>query len=133
MIAISYPFRVRGGVRTTTNYDQVVRGQLIDAVATNQGERLMNPNWGCNLRAKLFDPSDSLVQSDVAGQIARSLPNFVPRSQITRTNLAVSPGESNLVTVDIGYRTSSYAPEVSLSMPIETDTVSNLAGSDVST
>jgi phage baseplate assembly protein W len=133
MIAISFPFRVRGGVTTTTDYNQVVRGQLIDAVATNEGERLMNPSWGCNLRARVFDSSDSLVASDVSGQISHKLPNFVPRALITKANLVVNPDEPNLVQMNIGYRTSNYAPEVDLSVAVDANTVSDSAGTSVTT
>lgn len=131
MRAISYPFTVRGSIRTTTNPDQIVRGQVIDAVATNQGERLMNPEWGCNLRAQVFDPSDTLVRSDLAGQIARKLPNFVPRATITRADLAVDPAEPNLVRVNIGYKASNYSPEASLSVPLDTSNTDASSGSEV--
>ena len=130
MRAISFPFTARGSIRTTTNPDQVVRGQVIDAVATNQGERLMNPEWGCNLRAQVFDPSDNLVRSDEAGQMARKLAAFVPRASITRADLVVDRSEPNLVRVNIGYRASNYSPEANLSIPLDTTTTDASSGSE---
>ena len=132
MRALSVPFRVRGGVVATEDYEEIVRGQVIDAVATNAGERLMNPTWGCNLRDRVFDPSDSLVRSDVAGQIRRKLPNFVPRAVVTGVDLAIDDNQPNLVRVNVGYKASSYSPEVNVSVPVDTPGTDLSSGSDTS-
>ena len=72
MIAFSSPFSLSGGsVVTTNSYDKIVRDQLIDAVVTNQGERVMNPDWGCNIQAVLYDPSSSLERFDTAVALTR--------------------------------------------------------------
>ena len=68
MKAISFPFRfVSGNIAATTTYDEIVRGQIIDALMTNQGERVFRPRYGCDIQAALFDPRDELVRRDAAG------------------------------------------------------------------
>ena len=67
--SISFPFRfVSGNIAATNTYDEIVRGQVIDALMTNQGERVMRPRYGCDIQAALFDPRDELVRKDAAGR-----------------------------------------------------------------
>lgn len=120
MIAFVPPFMLRAGsVSSTTSYDQIVRDQLIDAITTNQGERVMNPEWGCNIQAVLYDPSSALERFDTAAYIRDRLIHMVPRALIKSVSVDVSDAEPNVVYIDILYKASSYAPESSLSMNIE--------------
>jgi len=121
MIALKVPFTVEAGaVATTSQYPRIVRSQVIDAVTTNQGERLMNPTYGCNILANLFDPSDQLVQSDVAGQVAAKLPNFCPRCLVTGVTLTPEHNEENIVIINIRYTESQFSPETAVAIPLDT-------------
>ena len=69
--ALTFPFRIvpGGTLATTSRYEEIVRAQVIDGLMTNLGERVMRPNYGCDIQAALFDPSDELVRLDAASQI----------------------------------------------------------------
>jgi len=58
--SINFPFTIgpNGIVVETTSYEMVVRAQVIDALMTNQGERVFRPRYGCDIQSSLFDPSD---------------------------------------------------------------------------
>lgn len=121
MIALKVPFAINSGaIATTPSYSQIVKGQVIDAVTTNQGERLMNPTYGCNILANLFDPGDTLVQSDVAGQIAAKLPNFVPRALVSDVALAPQPGADGTIIVNIRYAESQFSPAADVAIVVNT-------------
>ena len=57
-----------------------MRGQVIDALMTNLGERVFRPRYGCDIQAALFDPTDELVRRDAAGQIKNRLEQLVTRA-----------------------------------------------------
>ena len=121
MIAFSNPLSIlNGSIVSTTNYEKIVRDQLIDALVTNQGERVMNPDWGCNIQSVLYDPSSSLERQDTAGYIRDRLVNLVPRALIRSVTVDVSDAEPNLVYIDIKYKTSNYSPESSVSVALDT-------------
>lgn len=120
MIAFSVPFSVaKGSVGSTESYDKIVRDQLIDAVATNQGERVMNPDWGCNIQAVLYDPSSSLERFDAASYIRDRLIHMVPRALIRSVTVDVDDGNPSVVYIDINYKASAYSPESSVSMSLD--------------
>ena len=55
-----------------------MRCQVIDALMTNQGERVFRPRYGCDIQAALFDPTDELVRRDAGAQIKPAWSNWCP-------------------------------------------------------
>lgn len=108
-----------GSVASTDNYDRIVRNQVIDALTTNQKERVMHPDWGCDIQSMLFDPSDELDRQDTASRVRDRLIQFVPRSFIKSANVQLGD-TPNLVYIDIAYKASSYSPVSTVSVGLDT-------------
>jgi phage baseplate assembly protein W len=120
MKAFSTPMRVTAGaISETTDYDKIVRGQVIDAVTTNQGERVMNPEWGCDIQAMLFDPSSLLERNDTAAYVRDRLIHFLPRAYIRSVSVDASDSEPNIVYIEVTYKPSAYAPESTVSVGLD--------------
>jgi phage baseplate assembly protein W len=117
--AISHPFRLGpdGHIVPTATYEELVRGQVIDALMTNQGERVMRALYGCDIQAALFDPAEELVRRDAASMIKSRLQQFVPRA-IVRSVEVRTTQEPNVVTVIVVYRPSLYATDSVVSVPV---------------
>jgi len=121
MKAFDIPLSISNGTITTTdNYDRIVRNQVIDALTTNQGERVMHPEWGSNIQSVLFDPSDMLERQDTAAYVRDRLVQFVPRSFIKSVGVNVPDAEPNIVLIDVQYKSSSYMPASSVTVGIDT-------------
>ena len=120
MRAIAFPFRLTNsmGFAIATTYEEIVRGQVIDALMTNQGERVFRPRYGCDIQAALFDPRDELVRRDAAGIIRKRLEDFVPRC-IVRNVTVEAPVDSTVLYVNITYKPSVLAADVTLAVPID--------------
>lgn len=128
MKAFDIPLSINNGtISMTDNYDRIVRNQVIDALTTNQGERVMHPDWGCDIQAVLFNPSDLLERQDTAAYVRDRLVQFVPRSFIKSVGVNVSDAEPNLVLIDVNYKSSSYMPESSVTVGL--NTAANSTGS----
>lgn len=134
MKALAFPFRldVDGGLATTTDYSQVVRGQVIDALMTNLGERKMRPRYGCDVQAALFDPSEELERTDAAGLLKGKLSALVPRAMVRSVRIDVpAPGKTTSfvgqtggegeVIISILYRPTPYAEDVNLAIPVASE------------
>ena len=118
MKALAVPFRFTGkAVQATDNYYEVVRAQVIDAVMTNQGERVFRPRYGCDVQSALFDPRDELVRRDAASVIKRRLESMVPRCFVRSVEI-VAPGANSDLYILIRYRVSTIANEIELSIPV---------------
>lgn len=121
MKAFDIPLRiVNGTIHHTEDYDRIVRNQVIDALTTNSGERVMHPDWGCDVQALLFDPSDALERQDTASYVRDRLIQFVPRSFIREVSVDVSDAEPNVVLIDIQYKSSSYMPTSNVTVGLDT-------------
>jgi Bacteriophage baseplate protein W len=120
MRAISFPFRFSAyqGVALAATNEEIVRGQVIDALMTNQGERVFRPRYGCDIQAALFDPRDELVRRDAAGIIRKRLEDLVPRC-IVRSCTVEAPVDSTILFVNIIYKPSVLAADVSVSVPVD--------------
>ena len=121
MKALAFPFRldVNGSVATTTDYSQVVRGQVIDALMTNLGERKMRPRYGCDVQAAVFDPTEDLERSDAASVLKGKLSALVPRAIIK--SVRVDAGGDGEVVISILYRPTPYAEDVNLAVPVASE------------
>lgn len=121
MRAFTAPLSIANGtIQTTENYDRIVRDQVIDALTTNQGERVMHPDWGCDVQAMLFDPSDMLERSDTASYVRDRLVQFVPYAFIKSVDVSVSDAEPNIVYIEVKYKASKYVPESSVTVALNT-------------
>lgn len=128
MLAFRSPLQIlNGSMAATSNYDDIVRGQLLDALTTNQGERVMHPTWGCNIQQRLYDPASSLERNDVAAQIRNLLVHMVPRALILSVSVQVSDEEPNKVYIDLVYKASSYSPASSMSVAVDTTSNESIA------
>jgi phage baseplate assembly protein W len=131
--ALAFPFQFGGGAKqsaplVTTDYDQIVRGQIIDALMTNLGERKMRPRHGCDIQSALFDPSQELERSDAAGLIKARLGVLVPRALVRSVqidapgygsrNFAGVPGE---VYITVQYRSTPYSQDSTVAVPVASE------------
>jgi uncharacterized protein len=123
MRALRYPFQLnsKGSVRSTDKYHEIVHGQVIDALMTNQGERVFRPRYGCDIQAALFDPVDELSRRDAASYIMARLEQFVTRATVRSVTVERSPRELSEVIIEIVYRITPLSPDVTLTMPISSE------------
>ncbi len=123
-VAIGFPFHLdaSGMPATTVSYEDVVRGQVIDALMTNQGERVMRARYGCDIQAAIFDPADELVRRDAGNQIKARLEALVPRCIVRNITVDIpATGQRGVVNVNILYRPSVYSSDTSLTVPVASE------------
>ena len=99
-IGVSLPFS-KPFTSTYTTKDQI-KSNLINLLLTDIGERVMNPNFGCDLRRFLFEGITETNMEVVAASLSNSISIFVP--EINVTNIEVVPEyDSNTINLTINY------------------------------
>jgi phage baseplate assembly protein W len=102
-IGVSLPFS-KPFTSTYTTKDQI-KSNLINLLLTEVGERVMNPNFGCELRRFLFEGITDFNTEELAASLRNSISIFVP--EITVTNIGISPTSniniSNTIDLTISY------------------------------
>jgi phage baseplate assembly protein W len=99
-IGVSLPFS-KPFTSTYTTKDQI-KSNLINLLLTDIGERVMNPNFGCDLRRFLFEGITETNMEAVVASLSNSISIFVP--EINVTNIEVVPEyDSNTINLTINY------------------------------
>ena len=101
-IGVSLPFDGPGVFNSTYTTKDQIKSNLVNLLLTDIGERVMNPNFGCNLRKFLFegitdDNSELLINS-----LTDSISVFVP--QVTVRDITLDPiPDSNSINLTVNY------------------------------
>jgi phage baseplate assembly protein W len=100
---VSYPFLGTGwAFPPVFEYDRAtvtlvsgvkdIEESLNILLSTSLGERVMQPKYGCNLAAHVFDPLDSSVIGYLKDRVQKSILFYEPR--ITVESITVTPANS---------------------------------------
>ncbi len=82
-----------GGVFNKISGINMIKGAVEQLLLTERGERVMLPNYGCNLRRYLFQPLDETTFNNIRREIETSFTNYIVGARIAK--LSVFPtGES---------------------------------------
>ena len=65
----------------------------VNLLMTNKGERLMNPEYGSDIRRYLFEPLDYGTANQITGNIKSTIDTFEPR--ISVLNLRALPNDDD--------------------------------------
>ena len=80
-VGVGLPFNAPGVFKTTYTTQESIRANLINFFLTNQPERYLNPTFGGNLRAFIFqqinDGNIEFLQQDIQSQLGIHFPNVI--------------------------------------------------------
>ena len=79
-----------------------IKQAIVNLLLTNKGEKLMNPEYGSNIRSYLFEPLDYGTAAEIKGNIKYTIDRWEPRINIL--NLNATPNfDDNGFDVDMTY------------------------------
>jgi phage baseplate assembly protein W len=81
-IGVSVPFSGPAVFNSTYQTKDQIKSNLINYFLTNKGERYLNPNFGGNLRATLFEQISEQTLSGLEVQIQADLSVFFPMVRV---------------------------------------------------
>jgi phage baseplate assembly protein W len=101
---MAFPFHIAPDGRTATpeNLDAHVRGEIIQLLLTNPGERPFLPSFGGGLRRLIFEGNDDVTAGLAKATISQAL-NYWLKERIELTALDVR-AENATLNVDLSYR-----------------------------
>lgn len=80
--------------------DQALLESVINILATEPGERIMYPDFGCSLAKYLFEPLDYITASSITSTIKYALNKFEPRIE-NLVVLAIPDQNENTYNIDV--------------------------------
>jgi phage baseplate assembly protein W len=70
---------------------------------TAPGERLMRPDYGCDLRRFLFAPNTVSTRRLIAAEVSRAIPPWEARVDLTGVDVTASPVEPAELDIVVNY------------------------------
>lgn len=111
---MAFPFHIGSDGRCAT-YESLadhVRGEVIQLLLTNPGERPMMPVFGAGLRRLVFEGNQDITAGIAKAAISQSI-SFWLQERVELILLEVTPIESTL-NVDISYKVIATGEKIQL-------------------
>jgi len=101
-IGVALPFNGPGVFKSTYTTKDQIKSNLINLLLTDIGERIMNPNFGTNLKRFLFEGITNINNEALIDSLNNSISIYIP--EVTVTNIILIPTtDSNLINLSINY------------------------------
>lgn len=95
--------------------DDCLKQALKNLILTNKYERPFRPEYGGDIRRRLFDLFDSIDRSDFESRLRTAIKNYEPRAVLDAYSISVKEfPDKNALTVTITYRNAITLSDVSL-------------------
>jgi phage baseplate assembly protein W len=103
VIGVSLPFNAPGVFNKTYSTKDQIKSNLINLLLTDKGERIMNPEFGADLRRSLFDNiTDSNIEL-LKLKIVDAINIFIPEIELGTVDVIANP-DYNTLDITINYR-----------------------------
>ena len=102
-IGVSLPFNGPVAFNSTYSTSDQIKSNLINLLLTNKGERIMNPQFGADLKTVLFEGITDDTSDIITRLIKENVAIFVPEVTIINVNI-VKQIDQNTISVTVQYR-----------------------------
>ena len=94
----------RGAIEMVSEHESV-RQSILLLLSTVPGERVMRPEYGCDLFRLVFSPRDETTCGLAIHFVRLALERWEPRIDIVRLDAIHSPGAPGVLMIELEYRT----------------------------
>jgi phage baseplate assembly protein W len=102
-IGIALPFNAPSAFRSTYSFKDQLKYNLINLLLTNKGERILNPNFGTDIRKQLFNQINEDTYNALIDDIRSTIELYIPQVTIEKLE-AVPSYDQNTITINLSYR-----------------------------
>jgi phage baseplate assembly protein W len=98
-----------------------VRQSIEIILSTSKGERVMRPDFGCDLDKLLFAPNTGATQALAEFEVSEALRTWEPRIELLDVAARAGGDHGEQLLIDIGYRVRSTDNRFNLVYPFYLD------------
>jgi hypothetical protein len=92
-----------GAIDTVVD-DEAIRQSLMLLISTRPGERVMRPEYGCDLARLVFSPNDDTTAGLAIHFVRRAVERWESRVEVLRVDATRDPEESTRLVIALDYR-----------------------------
>lgn len=90
--------------------EQTVRQALLMLLSTRPGERVLRPEYGCDLHRLVFEPNDETTAGIAIYHVRRAIERWEPRVEILGLDAGPDPEDLGRLDIRLEYRVR-FLPE----------------------
>lgn len=105
-IRIPFDLDEFGSVATITNPDAQAMQHVKSIVATNPGERVMQPEYGIPLRTYMFEPAPGAVDAAIHQDVITQMALWEPSIQVLSIEPQVDEDQLGVVDIQVNFATN---------------------------
>lgn len=96
-------FGASGGVEMV-QYNDSIRQALLLLFSTRPGERVMRPDYGCDIHRLIFSPNDDTTAGLAIYYVQRAIDRWEPRIDVLRLDAGRDPEQPERLNILLQYR-----------------------------
>jgi phage baseplate assembly protein W len=101
-IGVSLPFKSPSVFKSTYSTQEQIKSNIINVLLTNRGERIMNPEFGADIKYALFESIDNNIIPLIRDKITSAFNIYIPQATINNIDIKFTE-DSNLITISVQY------------------------------
>lgn len=115
----NYPIRRddRAPIFATAEYHECIRQSIELILGTAKGERVMRPDFGCDIHDLMFLPNDVGTRALAESYVSEALQRWEPRIKVQAVKTAVGGVEGEIMLISIDYLVRSTDSRFNLVYP----------------
>jgi len=100
--------------------DGSVRQSVLLLLSTSPGERVMHPEYGCDLQRLVFSPNDATTHGLAIHYVRQALQRWEPRIEIMRLDATANQGDPGRMDIFLEYRVRKtvHSENLVISVPL---------------
>jgi len=107
------------GHLATVAEDASVRQAVLLLLTTSPGERVMRPDYGCNLRSLLFSPNDDTTAGLAMHYVRQALQRWEPRIDVIAVDASADRNDPSRLDILLDYRVRATGWTERVTIPVD--------------
>lgn len=115
---LNFPLRVDAlGSLELVSADRDIQQSIAIILGTRPGERVMRPEFGCQVHDLIFEPRDAILVGKIRGSVMKALARWEPRIDVIDVNPVLERESDGSVLVTIDYQIKATHDQRSIVYP----------------
>ncbi|WP_299605217.1 GPW/gp25 family protein [uncultured Aquimarina sp.] len=125
----SFPpaFGIGGAEVKLTSGEEDIKQSLQILLSTSLKERIMHPDFGCDLTQFLFEELDEKFANELSDMVSRAVLLYEPRIEVNNVTITDIDPKNGVVHIDIDYMVRSTNNRFNLIYPFYINEASSVA------
>ncbi len=111
-----YPILV-GDTSIISKREKSIEESILIIIGTIKGERVMRPDFGCDLHRMVFDINNEITHIQAANYVKTALQKWEPRITVLDVRAYADEEERNKLYIDVDYEIISSNTKMNLVYP----------------